>query len=96
MSDDQPIHRSDRGIYFTSVLWAIPLCFVLTLLATATALLVAQIGEPDFDAPGAVFSGIFFGVIIFFPTCFVSIPVVGLVIASIRLFARSRKQRSGR
>ena len=87
---------TDRSVYFTSVLWAVPLCFVLTLVVTAAALLIAQIGEPDFDALGAVFSGIFFGVILFFPTCFVSLPIVGLVIASNRPFARSRKQKSAR
>lgn len=92
----EPIHRSDRNVYFTSMLWAIPLCFVLTLVVTAAALLIAQIGEPDFDALGAVFSGVFFGFLIFFPTCFVSIPIVGLIIASIRLFAQASKQRSSR
>ena len=93
---DQPIAQSDRGVYLTSMLWAIPVCFVLTIVATVVTLLVAQAGDPDFDTLGAIFSGIFFGFLIFFPTCFVSIPVVGLTIAGVRLFVRGREHRAHR
>ncbi len=83
---------SHGSIYFTSFLWAIPVCFVGTMVVTAIAFVVAS-ADAGVDLPGSVLGGIFWGALIFLPSCLITVPIVGLTIASYRLFAADRQRR---
>ena len=83
---------SHRGIYLTSLLWAIPVCFVGTIVVTAVAFVVAS-ADDGVDLLGSALGDMFWGALIFLPSCLITVPIVGFTIASYRLFAADRRWR---
>ncbi|MFW0793289.1 hypothetical protein AAFP30_05715 [Gordonia sp. CPCC 205515] len=83
-------------LWLGSMLWAIPVSAVICILATIVALEISLIGEEPSQAGdgriASLFSGFFWGLLIFVGFCYIWIPLVGLIIATIR-WVRRRRQR---
>ncbi|ETD31794.1 hypothetical protein [Williamsia sp. D3] len=83
-------------LWTSSLLWAIPAAYVLSALGVATAFVLGLIydGHPDAlgDYARAALVGFFFwGTIIFIGTCYITIPLLSLILAVVRYAVRVRQ-----
>lgn len=87
------------GMWWSSVLWAIPISYVLCVLGVGLALTVG-LATDDFEHSASEYVGaalaapLIWGTVVFIGTCYVVIPLVTTLIAAIRYFRYSRTRNS--
>ena len=82
-------NRNFWRMWGSSLVWAIPAAYLICALGVAVAFVIGLIydGHPDAlgDYARAALGGFFFwGTVIFVGTCYITIPLISLIIAAVR------------
>jgi|GEM_PF-5644004 len=78
-----------RRVWWSSLLWAIPVAYLVCAVGFTGAVVIGMIGDGSSDSASDYLSAglvsfFLWGTVIFLGTCYVSVPVVGIAIAVLR------------